>query len=428
MADRQSAGCGVCGFSPASIFNQSVIAGISAVSVSGKSVAVVDAANHRVLVWRDASSDSARKGADVILGTNSPQSAPVNASTLVEPISVTLDGQRLFVGDGALHRVLVWNALPQSDNQPADVVLGQPDFSSSILPDVPAADTIARPVALDSDGLNLFVADSVTRRILVFTAADAPLPGSAVTNSASLASGPLAPGALLTISVSGLTRSPETAPDGADEPLPRKLSGVEVIFDGVALPLLSVSSDEVRAQLPYDAVNRTSSSMYIRSERDGGAVTDTNAVAISLLPAAPGLFAFPGKEPRPGITLHGGTVAAPQGAPVTSSSPAHPDEAITLWAAGLGLVNASDDSESGVQAGVPNPHPDAPVQLGVAATVNGYAAQVLSATLPQGSIGIYEVRVLLPVNLPSAAAATLAISQNGRPSNIVTIPVQNGIQ
>lgn len=427
FAERQATNCAVCGFSPAAILNQSVIPGIAAVSVSGKSVAIADAANHRVLVWRDASSDSALNGPDVILGTASPETAPLTASTLIEPISVALDGQRLFVGDGALHRVLVWNALPQSNNQPADAVLGQQSFSTSTVSDIPGPNTILRPIALESDGKNLFVADSVNRRILIFSAADVPLASNSLMNSASLTAGPLAPGTLVTISAPGFTQSSDAAADNTDQALPKKLAGIEVVLDGVALPLLSVSPTEIRAQLPYDVVNRSSASMYIRAEHDDGAILASNAVAVSLLPAAPGLFAFSGKEPRPGMSAHG-SEEPEQGAPVTSTSPAHSGEAITLWGTGLGLVTAPAENGPGVLAGVPNTQSDAPVQAQVLANVNGTPAEVLSATLPQGSIGIYEIRILLPANLPNNSSTTLLISQDGRQSNTVTIPIKNAIQ
>jgi len=420
FAKRQSSGCAVCLVTPAATLNQSVIPGIAAVSVFGKSIAIADTVKKRVLVWRDASSEAALKGPDVILG-GAGSDAPISASTLVEPISVALDGSRLFVGDGTLHRVLVWNGLPQSNNQPADAVLGQQNFNSSALADSPTADSIARPVALESDGTNLFVADSANRRVLIFTAADVPLPSGSLVNSASLSGDALAPATLITISAAGLTQSTATAPDDTTQPLPKTLGGVEAVLDGEALPLLSVSPSEIRAQLPFDIANRSSASFYLRSESGDGSVLISNAISVNLLPVAPGLFAFSGQEPRPGMSVHA------QGAPVTGNSPAHPGETITLWAAGLGSVVTSDSAAT-LEAGVPNPQPDAPVRIPVSATINGMPAQVVSAALPQGSIGIYELHIVLPANLPDHSAALLAISQDGRQSNSVTIPVQSTIQ
>ena len=423
-ASRQDLGCAVCGFSPFAILNQSVIPGIAAASLSGKSVAVADTANHRVLVWLDATSETALKHADVILGNSTLQGSSLSASTLIDPISVALDGKRLYIGDAALHRVLIWNSLPQTDNQPADVVLGQANFTTSNVADVPAADTIGRPVALEADGTSLFVADSVSRRILVFTTADIPLAATALANSANLTPGPVAPGSLVTISASGLTQSSAASGDNGDQALPRKLNGVEVMLDGVPLPLQSVSPVEIRAQLPYDTLNRSSASLYIRSEPEDGSPLTSSAIAVSLLPASPGLFAFTGKEPRPAMTAHG-----EEGTPITSRDPAGPGETITVWGSGLGpLTSAGANASTTIHAGVPNTEADSPVQIPVIATVNGASADVLSATLPQGSIGIYEIRIVLPANLPASENAILSISQDGQQSNAVTVPVRKTIQ
>jgi uncharacterized protein (TIGR03437 family) len=387
------------GAAPVSVLNQSVIPGVSAVSMYGKSVAIADARNHRVLLWRDVTAPTAIQRPDLILS---------DSARLAEPISVALDGQRLFVGDATLHRVLVWNALPESDNQPPDVVLGAAS-------DGPAANSISRPVALESDGQRLFVADSGYHRVLVFAAADIALTASAVVNAASLTAGLLAPGTLVNIAVSGFTTSGEAADDGSDAPLPHKLAGVEVLLDGVPLPLLSVTPTEIRAQLPYDLGGRTSLSIHVRSDS-----LNSNAVPINVISASPGLFAFPGKEPRSGMSFHEGT-------PLTSASPARPGDTITIWAAGLGPVASFT-----VASGVPNAERDAPVQIPVNAVINGLAAEVVSAELPQGSIGIYELQIVVPkttrsvTNAPNSAA--LFISQNGQQSNTVTIPIAGGIQ
>src|SRR3954451_11049524 len=179
LTDDSSA-CNVCGFSPVAITDQSVMPGIARASAFGVSVAVTDPSTHRVLLWRDTRSPTAALAPDVTLGG---VRGVINASTLVDPISVALDGQRLFVGDAALHRVLLWNSLPLTDDQPADVVLGQSDFSaSSNTFEDPGR--ITRPAALLSDGNNLFVADPVNRRVLVFSPSDLSLTASAFVNSA----------------------------------------------------------------------------------------------------------------------------------------------------------------------------------------------------------------------------------------------------
>jgi uncharacterized protein (TIGR03437 family) len=390
LSDRQGPACALCGFSPASIAAQSVMQGIAASAVFGRVVVIADTTNHRVLIWRGVSAAASAQKPDVVL-----------SRAFAEPASVAFDGKRLFVGDLALHRVLVWNTLPAFDDQPADSVLGQPDFVSSSAGEL-GAGTLRSPAALASDGTNLFVADAADRRILVFTPGDAVLPGDAAVNSASLLATPFAPGTLVTLKGAALSDAPDAVQPTDGEPPAFKLGGVEVFLNGVSLPLLSVSSDQVQLQLPYDLANATAGSLYVRTEHPNGTVTVTNAIALKFAVAYPGIFAFGGSEPRSGLMLH-------TSAPITLESPAKPGEVITVWAAGLGAV----DSES------------ADVSTPVSVLVNGQPAEVLSATLPAGAVGVYEVRVILPPDLPSGSAAQMQIGQNGNSSNTVTFSVES---
>ncbi len=176
LALVSGASCVLCRVSPASVVNEpTMLEGSPAVSIYGHTVAVADSANHRVLIWRDTGFGAANRTPDVVLGQGASDSSALSASTIVDPSAVTFDGKRLFVADAALKRVLVWNSLPAVNSQPADAVLGQENFTSVDASDVPRADTLHRPVALASDGVNLFVADSQDRRVLAFTAADKAL-------------------------------------------------------------------------------------------------------------------------------------------------------------------------------------------------------------------------------------------------------------
>ena len=185
----------------------------------------------------------------------------------------------------------------------------------------------------------------------------------------------------------------------------------------------SVSPREIQVQLPYDLKEGTSGSLWVRTEHENGAVTVTNSVALQFAAVSPGIFAFGGKEPRAGVLLHAAGSAsldaASKGSPISTDEPARSGEVITVWATGLGLVS---DDLSAMAAGVPYPAPDANVSTPVHALVDGQPASVLSATLPQGAVGIYEVRVLLPRDLPLSGTARLVISQNNSASNVVTFP------
>jgi len=104
---------------------------------------VADGGNNRVLVWNEIP-DASGTPADLVLGQAAFDTCAPNdddqdgdederpsTRTLRYPSGVWSDGQRLFVADGDNGRVLVWSTIPTTSFAPADVVLGQPDMSSS---------------------------------------------------------------------------------------------------------------------------------------------------------------------------------------------------------------------------------------------------------------------------------------------------------
>lgn len=103
------------------------------VATDGEALAVADAWNHRVLVWKTWPTE-ANQPADVVLGQRdffgmeANRGGTVSAATLNWCYGVSFVGGRLAVADTGNRRVLIWNELPQENGQPADVVLGQRSF------------------------------------------------------------------------------------------------------------------------------------------------------------------------------------------------------------------------------------------------------------------------------------------------------------
>jgi hypothetical protein len=157
---------------------------------------VADTQNHRVLIWNTIPTANFQ-AADIVLGQPNFSTAiepdlakatlNAQANTLLNPVSVTSDGQRLYVTDLGHNRVLIWNSIPTQNQQPADVVVGQPDATSAVAnnasklcesngtddsgnPTYPArcAATLDFPRYALSDGKRLFVADGGNDRILIF--------------------------------------------------------------------------------------------------------------------------------------------------------------------------------------------------------------------------------------------------------------------
>lgn len=65
-------------------------------------------------------------GAPAPGGLALPQASP-SMAWMYSPRGVFVDDRHVVVADSGNHRVLIWHGFPDTDEQSADVVLGQPD-------------------------------------------------------------------------------------------------------------------------------------------------------------------------------------------------------------------------------------------------------------------------------------------------------------
>jgi sugar lactone lactonase YvrE len=142
-----------------------------AVSADNSYVVVADTGNHRVLFYRFPIMDGA--AAEIFVGQPDPTSRVVPATpsaiSMDTPTDVAISrlNNRLYVLDAGNNRVLIF------DNDPvdpiADVVLGQPNFTSAAAPDPPTANSLRDPQGLFVDtSNNVLVADTGNNRVLFF--------------------------------------------------------------------------------------------------------------------------------------------------------------------------------------------------------------------------------------------------------------------
>ena len=128
-------------------------------------LAIADAWNHRVLIWRGAPTRS-NQPADLVLGQTDLTGALANrgnpapdADTLNWCYGVAICGRRLIVADTGNRRVLVWNSIPEKSGAPADEIIGQPHFQTRDMGD------LRWPHAVAAANGGLFIADAGTSRI-----------------------------------------------------------------------------------------------------------------------------------------------------------------------------------------------------------------------------------------------------------------------
>lgn len=145
---------------------------------------VADSGNHRLLIWHELPTRDGQ-AADVVLGqpdfTREGPAAggrgPENGLHLPTGVAV-VDG-RLYVADSWHHRILVWNAVPELNDQPPDTVIGQSD-ASSVEPNqggACAAHSLYWPYGLGFVAGWFYITDTGNRRVLGWRGC--PEPGQA---------------------------------------------------------------------------------------------------------------------------------------------------------------------------------------------------------------------------------------------------------
>ncbi len=182
--------CPVCGGTADTVLGQTDFTGVNyvapptasglrlptAVASDGKHLAIADTANNRVLIWNSIP-NSNNQPADVVVGQKdfvTVKPVVVDSTSIRAPQGVWLQDGRLYVADTLNNRVMIWKTIPTSNNQPADIVLGQPNFNTVPQIDLSKAtldaqaNTMLNPVSVTSDGVHLFVTDLGHNRVLIW--------------------------------------------------------------------------------------------------------------------------------------------------------------------------------------------------------------------------------------------------------------------
>ncbi len=108
-------------------------------------------------------------GAKSAFGISLPDAKPT-ASQMYAPRGVFLNDNYLVAADSGNHRVLIWHGIPENDQTPADIVLGQKDFftEGARANNKDSERGFHLPTGVKIIDGRLFVADSWHHRILVW--------------------------------------------------------------------------------------------------------------------------------------------------------------------------------------------------------------------------------------------------------------------
>jgi uncharacterized protein (TIGR03437 family) len=339
------------------------------------------------------------------------------AAALLHPSGLAVDDDgTVYVSDTGNHRLLrvIPNGVPE-----LLAGTGVRGFANDPGPALTAQFNEPAGLLLDSTGA-LYVADRRNHRIRRVTAQvvssvvptppptpppPASEPAAATVqvralHSASLTPTSLAPGLLLTIEGTGIgpTR-PQSGTLSTSGALETTLGDVQVLFNGVAAPLIYVQQNLLNVQVPYGLAPGVEATVEILREGKLRA-----RVSLPVVATAPGVFTSAGGEGPASAILEDGTLHG-------ETNPVRRGDVLTLFATGSGAVNPTLSEGRIADTAIT---PVAPVSV----TLAGLPAEVVSANVAVTSPGVLQLKIRVPAALNAGSQELLvrvgdAISQRG---------------
>lgn len=230
----------------------------------------------------------------------------------------------------------------------------------------------------------------------------------AVVNSASFLPG-VSPGGLVTIFGHDLTDISGTVIAGTN-PLPTNLSNVSVTINGIYAPIYAMAfangEDQISVQVPY------------------GTVTGPGAALVKVFDYGnlTGSVQADSFDEDPGIFMYQGNYALAQRFPDYSltgpGNPAAPGDILILYVTGLGPLSINLQDGYGAPTS-PSAQTVDPFQVVVA----GENCRVFFSGLAPGFVGLYQINLQLPGDLPAGDLDIQILSQFAN-SQTATLPVR----
>lgn len=276
-------------------------------------------------------------------------------------------------------------------------------------------------VAVDSSG-NVYVSDSGNGRVRLLTPAGLPtITGNGIVIAADPASHgtQVVAGSVASAYGSYLVNSLTMA---SGSPLPTSLGGVSLQFgNGLSAPLFAVAANQVNFQVPWELAGQSQVSI---SALEDGQLSATQTMILA--PLAPGIFSINGAGTGQGAILDTSYRLVDASNPATAGV-----TVIQIYCTGLGAVTNQPPTGSPAASDLLSQTTATPM-----VTIGGAQAQVLFSGLAPGTVGEYQVNVLVPAGSTKGAAVPVVIAfgpfdaANGVfyagtfNSNAVTIAVQ----
>ncbi len=399
-------------------------------------LAVSDSAQNRVLFFRKPTGGDFTIGQSATTVIGEPDFITVSTNEMHSPRGIATDpSDRLYVADTLNSRVLVYpNVTVVSNDPPASFFLTSAAGSNFTNPigiavdkttaEIWVADTFANPgrvvrfpsfdflisspnsnltfvdsgpvaLTLDSFG-NPIIAESGANRVAFYYHANGSN-GNAANYFARYS-----PGMLATVKPSANSTFGSATVTNSKIPVPTTLGDVQVVVNGVLSPIIYASPTQINFQIP-STTPASSTPVEIDVIRTStGQVLSAGEYRID--PYSPGLFTAD-------ATGTGALIAQNQDGSLNGTShPAKAGSVITLYGTGEGVIS-----------GAP---PDGTPPTGALSTsilpsvvINGGYATVQYSGVAPGFIGLWQINVVVPANVPPGPVA-VAVEMDGAISTL----------
>jgi uncharacterized protein (TIGR03437 family) len=249
------------------------------------------------------------------------------------------------------------------------------------------------------------VSGNATQTVSVALAVGVPVPAinaGGVVNGASFLSKTVAPGEI--VSIFGREMGPKLGVLAGlvGGKLPTQLANVRVLFSGIPAALFYASDVQLNVQVPVELLGSDSALVQVILGD-----LQSESLRVNLRAADPGVFQAGG---RPCIFFANST------SQVTAENPARAGDYLTIWATGLG------DVEAAIQTGAPAV---AALRTRVVPriTVGGVQASVLYAGLAPGFVGLNQINIQVPDGVPAGDTALIVSIGDGQTEPLV-LPIR----
>jgi uncharacterized protein (TIGR03437 family) len=260
---------------------------------------------------------------------------------------------------------------------------------------------------------------------VVFTVEKAGTPvisDAGITNIANFAAESAAPGEILAVFGDQLAAPGTSAQNPGLPPLATTLGGVQVLVNGTPAPLYFASPGQVNFQLPYEAPTGQTTTVQVVSNGTPG-----NLRPISVTPVVPRVLVWPSSVIPGGygiIVNTDGSLTLPSPVAGFTTHGAKPGDTLTIYCEAFGQTTPPAVTGAAATSMPLEEIPNVTVTFGGLFEGNQTTATAIFAGLTPTAVGLYQVDVTIPANVPTGSAVSVIVNVGGVAANPVNIDIQ----